>query len=165
MSATHTSPLPDFLPPSVASLFPPTTPISVPAVTTDARKRHWIAWSWSYRLLLAATWKLGIEPGSFGRAASALNHWAIFSVLYLPKEHVFKARLWWDVIVIYHFRSLAKIITSPWAHRGPSLPLELGQWPENSHNPLPPHTWDSEPRESLQTWGHTVKLCLKQTKL
>lgn len=30
-----------------------------------------------YTLLLAAMWVLGIEHQSFGRAASALSHWAI----------------------------------------------------------------------------------------
>ena len=40
---------------------------------------HWhqISWNWSYRQVWAAIWVLGLEPGSSGRAASALNHWAI----------------------------------------------------------------------------------------
>jgi hypothetical protein len=30
-------------------------------------------WYWNYRQLLASIWVLGIEPGSFVRAASAFN--------------------------------------------------------------------------------------------
>ena len=36
-----------------------------------------IPWNWNYRQLWAATWVLGIEPRSFGRAATALNCWAV----------------------------------------------------------------------------------------
>ena len=36
-----------------------------------------VSWNWSYRQLWAAMWVLGMEPGPSGRAASALNHWAI----------------------------------------------------------------------------------------
>jgi hypothetical protein len=39
--------------------------------------RQWILWNWSYRLLKAAMWVLRIESGSSGKAASALNHWAV----------------------------------------------------------------------------------------
>lgn len=35
-----------------------------------------VPWNWSWQLW-AATWVLGTEPESFGRAASVLNHWAI----------------------------------------------------------------------------------------
>jgi len=38
---------------------------------------RWICWNWSYRQLWATMQVLGIEPGSSGRPASALNHWAI----------------------------------------------------------------------------------------
>ena len=33
-------------------------------------------WNWSYTQLWAVVWVLGIEPGSSGRTASALNLWA-----------------------------------------------------------------------------------------
>ena len=43
----------------------------------EARRGCWIPWKWSYKWLCAVTWVLRTEPGSSGRAASALNHWAI----------------------------------------------------------------------------------------
>jgi hypothetical protein len=45
--------------------------IKVPA---EARRGRWIFWNWSYRLLWATLCMLGIEPGSSGRATSALSH-------------------------------------------------------------------------------------------
>lgn len=42
----------------------------------EARRGHWIHWSWSYRRLWATTWVLGTEPSSSGRAASAINLWS-----------------------------------------------------------------------------------------
>lgn len=38
---------------------------------------HQIPWKWSYRQSWTTIWVLGIEPRSFGRAASALKSWAI----------------------------------------------------------------------------------------
>lgn len=46
-----------------------------------------VPWNWSCRQFWAAIWVMGIEPGSSGRAASALNHWAT-SQPHLPFSRV-----------------------------------------------------------------------------
>ena len=52
-------------------------------VIPEVRRGHQIPWNWNYRWLWATMWVLGIKPGGSGRAASALNHWANFPVLFL----------------------------------------------------------------------------------
>ena len=44
-----------------------------------------IPWNRRYRQLWAASWLLGIKPWSSERAASALNHWAIYRLQALLK--------------------------------------------------------------------------------
>lgn len=43
------------------------------ALFMEARRGHRVFWNWSYRPLLDAMWVLGVEPGSSGGVASALN--------------------------------------------------------------------------------------------
>lgn len=48
----------------------------------EARRRHWILWSWNYGQLStgAVLWVLGMELGSSGNAARTLTTWAISPV-------------------------------------------------------------------------------------
>ena len=43
------------------------------AVPTEVRKKHYIPWNWSYRMLLATRQMLEIKVWFSGRAASALT--------------------------------------------------------------------------------------------
>lgn len=45
-------------------------------VPAETRRRHWIAWNWSYRWFWATAWELGIEPGASERVSSTHNYWA-----------------------------------------------------------------------------------------
>ena len=48
---------------------------------TEVRGGHWILWNWGWRQLWSAIWVLGVKTGSPGRAATALNCWAVPPVL------------------------------------------------------------------------------------
>lgn len=49
-------------------------------VLKEARGGPWIPWNWRHRWLWVPMWMLGIEFGSSGWEAPALNCWAIFPV-------------------------------------------------------------------------------------
>lgn len=52
-------------------------------VPTETRRRHWISWNRTYRLLLAAMSVLGIQSWSSGKAASVLDCWTISLTLHV----------------------------------------------------------------------------------
>lgn len=54
--------------------------ISCKGSDSGTQKRTLVPLNWSYRWLWAASRVLSMEPGSSGKAPSALNHWAISPV-------------------------------------------------------------------------------------
>ena len=55
--------------------------MSVHQVPTPIRRGQWIPWDWNYRWLWTVLWVTGTKLKSSGRAASALNCWALSPAL------------------------------------------------------------------------------------
>lgn len=94
-------------------------------LSMEARRGNKIPWNSSHRLLSVAMWLLGIEPRSFGRAVSTLNHWAIslaLSILtFWHKSIQYKG--WGLSPVVKHFPVKPKALDSVYLWE-----IDTGSW-------------------------------------